>query len=90
MIIQEQIDNFNSLKAKEAELTADVHRLTDFIARSTDNADTLGAMKDDMIFVKFAGTGCYLKKSLFDAAIVERKKEIEKELKAIEIELTAI
>ena len=86
MITTQQVEQFNKLTIEKAELEVELKRIDGFFERSADNADTANAKKGDKIFVKFAGTACYLPYGIFNAELTKRKKEIEKRLTEITTE----
>lgn len=93
-ITKEQIEAFQALEAQKAEITDELKRIDGFTKRSKDNRDNARAMKTEKnvekIFVKFAGTGCYLPKGLFDAELAKRKKELEDLLVDVDTQLIQV
>jgi len=90
MITKEQITEYQELENQKTEKTVELRRIVDFLARKPDNKDNANATKGDKIFVKFAGTACYLPKGIFTAELRKRKTELETELSDLESQFNAL
>ena len=87
---KEQVEEYNRLEGEIAEKKVDLRRVEDFIARDPENDDSRGATVNGNIFVKFAGTGCYLPAALFAGHMVKQKKTLEDELLALQTQFDAL
>lgn len=90
MKFEEKIKKHRELEAEKATLTTDKKRIDGFLARDSQNRDTAAAMKGNLIFVKFAGTGCYMPKEIFEEHLKTRQKEIDERLGAVDTEIKDI
>ena len=90
MITNQQIETYNNLESEKNELNVELIRINDFLARDSQNKDNNNAIKNNKIFVKFAGTGCSLPIGIFTVELTKRKKDINDRLSEIETELINI
>ena len=79
----EKLGKHQKLEREELEIDDDLKRIKSFLDRDNDNGDLRAARgkeghNKEMIFVKFAGTGCYLSEKIFREELEKRKAHIEK------------
>ena len=87
---KEQIEESKSIEIEINTKTIDLRRVNDFLDRDQTNNDTALATKNGKIFVKFAGTGCFLPTGIFNGAMRKQKKDLEDELLVLEAEFAAL
>lgn len=87
---KEQIQQYQEIEAQISEAKSDLARVNDFLKRGPNNVDTANAVKNGKIFVKFAGTGCYLPVGMFNGALTQQKKDLENLIIELEDELAGL
>ena len=87
----EKVKKYRELEMEKIENDDDLRKINSFLDRDANNRDTAEAThKKGFIFVKFAGTGCYLPIDIFNAELLKRKQSLESRQGDIEKEKSAL